>query len=624
MVLDWDAMALLQSPQPLPTHPNAHTTRRMPPPILSLQNIHLTLGGGAPLLQGAELAVAAGERICLVGRNGSGKSTLLKIAAGLLAADGTRFLQPGATVRYLHQEPDFEDAETVLAYVERGLGPGDDPYRARALLEQTSLTGDEHPSELSGGQARRAALVRALAPSPDLLLLDEPTNHLDLPAIEWLEAELASLRAGIVLISHDRRLLESISRSIVWLDRGQTKRVDRGFAGYEQWRDEILEQEERDQHKLSRQIAREEDWMRYGVTARRKRNVRRVAELAGLRAQRRDHTGPAGNVRMAASEADGSGKLVAVAESIWKTYAEKTVIRDFSARIIRGDRVGIVGPNGAGKSTLLKLLTGLIEPDRGRIKLGTNLAAVTLDQTRDSLNPAATLSETLTGGSGDQVEVNGQKRHVIGYMKDFLFRPEQARTPVGVLSGGERGRLMLAVALARPSNLMILDEPTNDLDLETLDLLQEMLSDYQGTVLLVSHDRDFLDRTVTSTIAAEEEGSWIEYAGGYSDMLIQRGSPTSAKADARKRAAPPPTLVKPANVKKLSFKQQHELEKLLPDAIAKLQADITRYQRILTDPNLFTRDKKKFDATTSALAQAENDLSRAEERWLELELLRQV
>ena len=598
----------------------------MPPPLLSLQNIQLTLGGNLPLLDGAELSVGAGERICLVGRNGSGKSTLLKIAAGLLAASsGVRFLQPGATVRYLHQEPDFGDAATVLAYVEAGLGPGDDPYRARALLEQVGLIGDEAPGRLSGGESRRAALVRALAPSPDLLLLDEPTNHLDLPAIEWLEAELASLRAGIVLISHDRRLLESVSRSIVWLDRGRTRRVDRGFANFESWRDEVLEQEERDQHKLGRQIAREEDWMRYGVTARRKRNVRRVAELAGLRERKREHVRPTGGVRMAASEADGSGKLVAVAEGVSKSYpapegGTQTVVADFNARIIRGDRVGIVGPNGAGKSTILKLLTGIEQPDRGQIRLGTNLTAVTLDQTRDSLDPAATLSETLTGGAGDQVEVGGQKRHVIGYMKDFLFRPEQARTPVGVLSGGERGRLMLAVALARPSNLMILDEPTNDLDLETLDLLQEMLADYQGTVLLVSHDRDFLDRVVTSTVAAEGGGKWQEYAGGYSDMLIQRGTPSSVKAEARKRAAVA-DAPKAAAPKKMSFKQQHELGQL-PDLIAKLQADIVRYQRVLTDANLYTRDRKKFDATTSGLTQAETALARAEERWLELEMLR--
>jgi ATP-binding cassette subfamily F protein uup len=596
------------------------------PPLLTLQNIHLTLGGGGPLLDGAEFAVGAGERICLVGRNGSGKSTLLKIAAGLLTAfEGTRFIQPGSTIRYLPQEPDFGAAPTVLDYVMAGLGPNDPPYRARALIEQAGLTGEEAPARLSGGEARRAALVRALAPEPDLLLLDEPTNHLDLPGIEWLEAELAAAqRTGIVLISHDRRLLESISRSIVWLDRGRTKRVDRGFAHFEAWRDEVLEQEQREQHKLARQIVREEDWMRYGVTARRKRNVRRVAELATLRAQKRDFVRPAGGVRMAASEGEGSGKLVCVAEGISKTYGDQTVVRDFSTRILRRDRVGIVGPNGAGKSTLLKMLTGTLAPDRGEIRLGTNLLAVTLDQTRESLNPEATLSETLTGGSGDQVLVNGTARHVIGYMKDFLFRPEQARTPVGVLSGGERGRLMLAVALARESNLMILDEPTNDLDLETLDLLEEMLADYQGTVILVSHDRDFLDRVVTSTIAFEGEGRWQEYAGGYSDMLSQRGnSPTNAQETKKRTEKRAQVENQPASHKKLSFKQRHELEKLLPPQISQLQADIARFQRILTDPNLFTRDPKKFNATTMALAKAETDLAKAEERWLELEYLRE-
>ncbi len=595
------------------------------PPLLSLQDIHLTLGGSGPLLDGASLAVGAGERICLVGRNGSGKSTLLKIAGGLLGAfEGRRFLQPGATIRYLPQEPDFGDATSVLAYVEAGLGPSDDVYRAQALLEQAGLSGEEHPSRLSGGEARRAALVRALAPEPDLLLLDEPTNHLDLPGIEWLESELAGLRAGIVLISHDRRMLETVSRSIVWLDRGRTRSVDRGFSHFEAWRDEVLEQEERDQHKLGRQIAREEDWMRYGVTARRKRNVRRVAELAGLRASKRDFVKPTGGVRMAASESEGSGKLVSVAEDVWKSFGDQVVVRDFSARIIRGDRVGIVGPNGAGKSTLLKMLTGELAPDRGKIKLGTNLNAVTLDQTRASLDPTATLSETLTGGSGDQVLVNDQKRHVIGYMKDFLFRPEQARTAVGVLSGGERGRLMLAVALARASNLMILDEPTNDLDLETLDLLQEMLADYQGTVLLVSHDRDFLDRVVTSTITSEGDGSWQEYAGGYSDMLLQRRGPgQQAKADNRRPANSAGAEKLPAAKRKLTFKERHELEKTLPPLIAQYQSDIARLGRVLTDANLFARDPKKFHATTMALGKAETDLAKAEERWLELEMLRE-
>jgi ATP-binding cassette subfamily F protein uup len=600
----------------------------MAPPLLALQDIHLTLGGGGPLLNGADISVGAGERICLVGRNGSGKSTLLKIAAGLQPAfEGKRFMQPGATIRYLAQEPDFANFDTVLAYVEAGLGPGDDPYRAHALLEQVALTGDEHPSRLSGGESRRAMLVRALAPAPDLLLLDEPTNHLDLPAIEWLEAELASMRSGIVLISHDRRMLESVSKSIVWLDRGVTKRVDRGFAQYEAWRDEVLEEEERDLHKLGRKIAREEDWMRYGVTARRKRNVRRVAELAALRSQKREHRGPVGSVRLAASESDGSGKLVAVAEGISKSYNGRTVVRDFSTRIVRGDRVGIIGPNGAGKSTLLKMLTGVVAPDTGEVKLGTNIAEVTLDQARASLDPNATLSQTLTGGAGDQVLVGGVKRHVIGYMKDFLFRPEQARTSVSVLSGGERGRLMLAVALARPSNLMVLDEPTNDLDLETLDLLQEMLGEYQGTVLLVSHDRDFLDRVVTSTIAFEGDGRWVEYAGGYSDMLAQRGVPEAPRAEGRRSGAPvnKPAAAPPAKtaVRKMSFKDRHALE-TLPAEMEALQKEMARHQAVLDDASVFTRDPKRFDQALAGLAKAQSALQTAEQRWLELEMMREA
>ena len=591
----------------------------MAPPLLLLQEIHLALGS-APLLAGAELGVGAGERICLVGRNGSGKSTLLKIAAGLLKADGgTRFLQPGATIRYLPQEPDLSGFATTLDYAEAGLGPGDDQHRARSLLDRLGLTGAENPAYLSGGQQRRAALARALAPSPDLLLLDEPTNHLDLPAIEWLEAELKSLRAGIVLISHDRRLLERLSRSIVWLDDGVTRRIDRGFAHYEAWREEVETQSETAAHKLGRQIVREEHWLRYGVTARRKRNMRRVGELAALRQKRREIGKPGPGLKLAATDADLSGKLVAVAENVTKSYDGPLIVSGLNLRIIRGDRLGIVGPNGAGKTTLLNLLTGAIAPDGGDIRIGANLAAVTLDQQRASLDPAATLSETLTGGSGDTVDVAGERRHVIGYMKDFLFKPEQARTPVGVLSGGERGRLTLACALARPSNLLVLDEPTNDLDLETLDLLQEMLSDYPGTVLLVSHDRDFLDRVVTSTLAAEGNGRWIEYAGGYSDMLLQRGEPGAAPAEKPRQAAASAPRTAP---KKLSFKDKHALQSL-PQQIEALSAEIAAVQARLADPDLYRRDPAGFTTGTARLGAAQTELAAAEERWLELEMLRE-
>src|SRR6266849_5843784 len=541
----------------------------MAAPLLQLSGIALTFGG-TPLLEGVDLMVSAGERVCLVGRNGSGKSTLLKIAARLVEPDrGTCFLQPDATIRYLPQEPDFSGFATTADYVEAGLGPNDDRHAARYLMEQLGLRGDEDPATLSGGEARRAALARALAPSPDILLLDEPTNHLDLPGIEWLERELAELRSGIVLISHDRRLLERFSRRTVWLDRGITRVLEQGFASFEGWRDTILEQEENEQHKLGRKIAMEEDWLRYGVTARRTRNQRRLAELHALRRKRKEHRAAQGTVRLEAAQADLSGRLVAVAHGVSKSYGGRAIVRNFSTRIMRGDRVGIVGPNGAGKTTLLNLLTGALMPDAGEVRLGTHIAQVILDQRRETLDPEQSLTEALTGGSGDTLTIAGQSRHEVGYMKDFLFRPEQARTPVGVLSGGERARLTLARAFARPSNLLVLDEPANDLDLETLDLLQEKLAEYAGTVLLVSHDRDFLDRVVTSIIASEGNGRWIEYAGGYTDMLAQRAAaphrspPIKARRVKQPRPAAQGGGSPAAPRRRMNFNDQRALE-LLP------------------------------------------------------------
>ncbi len=597
----------------------------MAPPLLLLQDIGLTLGD-SPLLDGAELSVSEAERLCLVGRNGSGKSTLLRIAAGLTEPDrGKRFLQPGTTIRYLPQEPDLAGHATTLAYVESGLGPGDDPHRARYLLEQLGLTGEEETHRLSGGETRRAALARALAPTPDILLLDEPTNHLDLPAIEWLEAELAQLRSGLVVISHDRRLLERLSRVTVWLDRGTTRRLDRGFAAFEAWRDEVLAQEDLDRHKLDRRIAMEEDWIRYGVTARRKRNQGRLARLGDLRQQRRDQQKVTGQVKLAVAEGEASGTLVIEAKAIAKSFGETPIVLDFSTRILRGDRTGIIGPNGAGKTTLLNLLTGAMAPDTGTVRLGANLALATLDQQRRSLDLDRSLADTLTDGRGDTVVVDGKPRHVMSYMKDFLFKPEQAKTPVAALSGGERGRLALACALARPSNLLVLDEPTNDLDLETLDLLQEMLADYPGTVLLVSHDRDFLDRVSTSVVAWEGPGRWIEYAGGYSDMVSQRGHGVEAKVATK--------AVKPAVEKRsagtaasprqrLSFKDGHAL-KTLPGRMDKLQAEIARLQGTLADPDLYTRDRKAFEAANARLSAAQAELAQMEEEWLTLELKRE-
>ncbi|MGA2891358.1 MAG: ATP-binding cassette domain-containing protein [Xanthobacteraceae bacterium] len=611
----------------------------MAPPLLQLKNIGLTFGG-TPLLTSAELSVSAGERVSLVGRNGSGKSTLLKIAAGIVEPDrGTVFVQPGALVRYLPQEPDFVGFTSTLAYVEAGLRPNHDShadghadgYAARSLLERLGLSGKEHPDNLSGGEARRAALARVLAPDPDILLLDEPTNHLDLTTIEWLERDLGARRTAMVIISHDRRFLSTLSRSTVWLDRGLTRRLERGFAFFEEWRDAVLAEEERDQHKLDRKIVAEEHWMRYGVTGRRKRNMRRVGELQALRERRRDYRATAGNATITAGAAAPSGALVIEAKGIGKSYDGRPIVHDFSIRIARGDRIGIVGPNGSGKTTLIDMLTGTLAPDTGAVKLGSTLAIATLNQHRDSLDPDVTVADALTGGGGDTVMVNGQAKHVIGYMRDFLFSSEQARTPLGKLSGGERGRLMLAQALAKPSNLLVLDEPTNDLDMETLDVLEDMLAEYPGTVLLISHDRDFLDRLVSGVLVPEGEGRWSEYAGGYSDMLTQRGAdltrqaakqaPKQAPTKTAKQSGPvatPPQLAK----RRLVFKDKHALE-TLPKTIAKLQTDMKSLQAKLDDPQFYARDRAGFEKVTASLGELQRKIAAAEEQWLELEMLRE-
>jgi ATP-binding cassette subfamily F protein uup len=596
-------------------------------PLLQLKDIALTFGG-TPLLSGVELSVGAGERVSLVGRNGTGKSTLLKVAAALVEPDrGSVFIQPGTVVRYLPQEPDLSGAASTLAYVEAGLRPGDDCHAARRLLEQLDLTGQEDPAKLSGGETRRASLARVLAANPDILLLDEPTNHLDLTTIEWLERDLDSRRAALVIISHDRRLLSTLSRSTVWLDRGQTRRLDRGFGHFEEWRDAVLAEEERDQHKLDRRIVAEEHWMRYGVTGRRKRNMRRVGQLQALREQRRSYRATTGNAIITAGSAAPSGALVIEAAGIGKSYDDRPIVSDFSIRIQRGDRIGIVGPNGSGKTTLINMLTGVLPPDKGSVRLGSTLAVATLDQHRDSLDPDVTVTEALTEGHGDTVMVNGNPKHVVSYMKDFLFASEQARTPLGKLSGGERGRLMLARVLAKPSNLLVLDEPTNDLDMETLDVLEEMLAEYPGTVLLISHDRDFLDRLVSGVIVPEGNGRWSEYAGGYSDMLAQRGADLT-----RERAKPQPrktsgetaavvTAARPAK-RRLTFTDQHALE-TLPKTIAKLQTEIDALQAKLADPQFYARDRAAFENVTAALGELQLKIAAAEEQWLELEILRE-
>jgi ATP-binding cassette subfamily F protein uup len=595
------------------------------PPLLQLRDIALTLGG-EPLLDGADLSISAGDRIAVVGRNGSGKSTLFRIAAGETAADrGTRFIQPSARLAYLPQEPDLSGFATTLDYVLAGLGELDAVHTARAMMAELGLDPAADPVRLSGGEARRAALVRALSADPEILLLDEPTNHLDLLAIEWLEARLAGSRSALALISHDKRLLADLTRATIWLDRGKTRRLDKGFGAFEAWRDVKLEEEELERHKLDRKIVNEEHWLRYGVTARRKRNMRRVAELAGLGRERWEARRSVGVAAMTAQDAEASGVLVIEAERISKSFGQRAIVRDFSTRVMRRDRIGIVGANGAGKTTMVNLLAGALTPDSGSVRLGVNVAMASLDQGRASLEPATTLVDALTGGGSDTVTINGERRHVLGYMRDFLFAPEQARTPIGKLSGGERGRLMLARALARPSNLMVLDEPTNDLDIETLDLLQELLGDYAGTILIVSHDRDFLDRVATSIMVGEGDGCWVEYAGGYSDMVAQRGQglagPLAAPVQAAERAAKRP-VERAAPRRKLSFNERRALE-TLPQRIEELRAGLEALELKLAGADFAAREPATFLAATKSYAELRDALSGAEDEWLGLEILRE-
>jgi ATP-binding cassette subfamily F protein uup len=593
------------------------------PPVLHLKDITVAFGG-QNLLDGAELSVDAGDRPCLVGRNGSGKSTLLKIAAGLVEADGgTRFAQPGATIRYLPQEPDLSGYATTLDYVEAGLGAHEDPNRAFYLLGHLSLSGAENPATLSGGEARRAALARALAPKPDILLLDEPTNHLDVRAIEWLEGEIKASKSALVLISHDRRFLENLARATVWLDRVKTHRLEKGFASFETWRDELLEKEEVERHKLERRIAAEEDWVRYGVSGRRKRNVGRLERLRALRTERREQIRTLGSVKMEAAEGAGSGTKVIDAKGVAFSYGEQEIVRDFTQRIHRGDRIAIVGPNGAGKTTLLKLLTGELAPQKGNVKLGQGLLMAQLDQSRSKLHPEQSLAAAVTDGSGDTVMVAGKPRHVMNYLQDFLFTPQQARTPVKVLSGGERARLLLAKLFAAPSNFLVLDEPTNDLDLETLDLLEEVIADYPGTALLVSHDRDFLDRVATGLVLAEGDGRFTEYAGGYSDMLAQRGEAAPVRPEVRKPATAPADKRIRTNPPKMNFADAHAL-KILPEKIAAAELKIAELEKALSDADLYTSDPARFAKLSAELADIRAQKDGDEERWLALEMEREA
>ncbi|MEP5926052.1 MAG: ATP-binding cassette domain-containing protein, partial [Nitratireductor sp.] len=577
------------------------------------------------LIGGASFALAPGDRLCLVGRNGSGKSTLLRIAAGLIEPDGGEiFRQPGTRIAYLEQVPNFGGARRVIDYATAG---GAEEHKAAASLDELGLSPDADPATLSGGEGRKAALARVLAEEPDILLLDEPTNHLDLPSIEWLEERLSQFRGAFVLISHDRAFLRRLAAGCLWLDRGAIRRLDKGFTAFEEWSEKILAEEEVTQRKLDKLIEQETQWSREGISARRTRNQGRLRRLHSMRSERAQRVQQTGRADLAVETGQASGSLVVEAKNITKIWpqpdgSERIAIRDFSTRIMRGDKIGVIGPNGAGKTTLLKILTGVLAPDSGTIRLGTNLTPVYVDQSRSSLNPEATLWDTLCEGGGDQVIVRGKPRHVVSYLRDFLFRESQARQPVKALSGGEQCRLLLARALAKPSNLLILDEPTNDLDMETLDLLQEIVSDYDGTVLLVSHDRDFLDRIVASVIALEGDGKAQEYPGGYSDYFRQRKEKPDASSSTKSSSS---NSQKPDRAKaqtKLSYKDQRALEEL-QSRMPQLEKEIAALEAALADPDLYARDPAKFHKTTERHDALKAELEKSEESWLELEMKRE-
>lgn len=598
-------------------------------PLLTLQDARLAFGP-RPLFEGVSLSLSAGMRAALVGRNGTGKSTLMKVLAGVQTLDlGEKFLQPGTSIGWLEQQPDLSGYATLLDYVLTGLpeDEADQIWRAEAMLDGVQLPADKVPNNLSGGESRRVALAKALVSQPDVLLLDEPTNHLDMPTIAWLEGELRQFRGALLIISHDRAFLNNVTDTMVWLDRGVARQKREGFANFDQWQEETFQEEELQMHKLDRLIASETKWMREGISGRRKRNMGRVRNLMELRQQRDSWIRGGQQANLAIAEADKSGKAVIEVKNISKRLntpaGEKQIVENFSTKIKAGDRIGIIGPNGAGKTTLLKMLTGQLEPDNGTVKLGTKLETVYFDQHRAELNEKDSLKDTLCPLGGDKVVMGEQTRHVAGYLKEFLFDPSRMDNLVQTLSGGERNRLLLAKLFAQPSNLMIMDEPTNDLDMDTLDLLEDVIGDYQGTLLLVSHDRDFIDRLVTSTIVLEGDGSVIEYAGGYSDYKIQKQAAEKEQQQAEKavkaqakEAAPKEKKAKQQT--KLSFNEQRELDKL-PAKVDALQNLIATLENALADPELYSRSPDRFTKLSTELEDSREKLEEAEFRWLELE-----
>ncbi len=593
-------------------------------PLLQLTDISLTFGGD-PVFDDLSLVVQPGDRVALVGRNGSGKSTLMKVMAGLVEPDkGATIISPGIRVGYMEQDPTMEGFATLGDYASSGLDMGEE-WRVYAVAEGLKFDPARDVNVASGGERRRAALAKLMAEAPELMLLDEPTNHLDIEAIAWLEGELKDTRTGYVLISHDRAFLRALTRATLWIDRGAVRRQETGFDGFEAWRDKIWEEEDMQRHKLDRKIKSEARWAVEGISARRKRNQGRVRALQELRSERAGQIKRQGAAAMALESGPKSGKKVVEVEGISKSYDGKVILRDFSMKIQRGDRVAFVGPNGVGKTTLLKMLMGQEQPDSGTVSLGTNLLPAIFDQARAQLDPDMTLWDSLTGdpemrvsGKADQVLVRGQPKHVVGYLKEFLFDERQARAPVRSLSGGEKARLLLAKLMAKESNLLVLDEPTNDLDIETLDLLQELLDDYDGTVLLVSHDRDFLDRAAATTIAMEGDGRATVYAGGWSDYQSQR-SEVLEKQSKSKVSEAKVTQEKPATkANGLSFTEKHRLEEL-PAVIERFEAEIAKLEAFLAQPDLYAKEPLKFKKGTEALVERQQALAAAEEEWIGLE-----
>ncbi|MDG2374496.1 MAG: ABC-F family ATP-binding cassette domain-containing protein [Paracoccaceae bacterium] len=596
-------------------------------PLIQLNNISLTFGENS-VFSNVNLVVNRADRIALVGRNGCGKSTLMKVLAGLLEADsGSRIMSPGTNLSYMEQDPDMRKFSTLGDYASSSL-TSNETYKLEAFSNGLKLNLSSPVVSASGGEKRRASLAKLLAEEPEIMLLDEPTNHLDIEAIFWLEAELKRVKSAFIMISHDRAFLRALSKSTIWIDRGETRRQNKSFEAFEDWRDRLWEEEDLARHKLDQKIKTEARWAVEGISGRRKRNMGRVRALKSLRSDRSSQIIRQDVASMVLEANTKSGKQTIVANKISKSFKSNQIITNFSLKVASGDKIAIVGPNGAGKTTLLNLLTGKIKPDKGTVKLGTNVLTAIFDQNREVLNLNSTLWESLTDsseteviGKGDFVNVRGTPKHVVGYLKDFLFSENQLRSPVSSLSGGEKARLVLARIMAKESNLLVLDEPTNDLDIETLDLLQELIAEYDGTVLLVSHDRDFIDRVATTTIAINKN-EVVVYAGGWTDYLAQVGNQLAPEESEQKKIVKVKNInnLKPKKerLEGLTFTQAHRL-KALPENIEKIENEIIKLTELLSDPDLFLKDSKKFSKLSLCLVERQELLSELEDEWLNLE-----